>query len=299
LASPAADPAAPTPHAAGPAALALPDATGTRVVQPAPPAATPVTPRAITVDRFGGQVYSRRRPPTAASPSPAAQASDAVGPPDDPGTTPTVPVGAVVVPPVVNHHRMTTRGKRGLRFPALFEASALSPIPRSYRAALADPHWRAAMEQEYAALVGNNTWDLVPRPPHSNVVTGKWIFKHKFNADGSLERYKARWVLRGFTQRPGIDFSETFSPVVKPATVWTVLSLALSRGWPIHQLDVNNAFLHGTLSETVICAQPTDFEDSTHSRLCMLSQPLSLWTQASPSCMVQQICFSPPTAQFH
>jgi hypothetical protein len=275
LASPAADPAAPTPHAARPAALALTDATGPRVVQPAPPAATPVAPRAITVNRFGGQVYSRRRPPTAVSPSPAAQASDVARPPDDPGTTPIVPVGAVVVPPMVNHHRMTTRGKRGLRFPALFEASALSPIPRSYRVALADPHWRAAMEQEYAALVGNNTWDLVPRPPHYNVVTGKWIFKHKFNADGSLERYKARWVLRGFTQRPGIDFSETFSPVVKPATVRTVLSLALSRGWPIHQLDVNNAFLHGTLSETVICTQPTGFEDSTHpDYVCRLNRSL-------------------------
>jgi hypothetical protein len=114
---------------------------------------------------------------------------------------------------------MTTRGKSGLQFPALFEASALSPIPRTYRAALTDPNWRSAMEQEYSALIGNHTWDLLPRPPHCNVVTGKWVFKHKFKADGSLERYKARWVLRGFTQRPGIDFSETFSPVVKPATV--------------------------------------------------------------------------------
>jgi len=85
-------------------------------------------------------------------------------------------------------------------------------------------------------------------PARANVVTAKWVFKHKFNADGSLERYKARWVLQGFTQRPGIDFSETFSPVVKPATVRTVLSLALSRHWPIHQLDVKNAFLHGTLT---------------------------------------------------
>jgi len=96
-----------------------------------------------------------------------------------------------------------------------------------------------------------------PPPPRANVVTGKWIFKHKFNADGSLERYKARWVLRGFTQRPGVDFSETFSPVVKPATVRTVLSLALSHQWLVHQLDVKNAFLHGTLSETVYCVQPS------------------------------------------
>jgi len=104
------------------------------------------------------------------------------------------------------------------------------------------------MQEEFSALLANHTWDLVLRPPRSNIVTGKWIFKHKLKADGSLERYKARWVLRGFTQRPGIDYDETFSPVVKPATVRTVLSLAVSRSWPVDQLDVKNAFLHGTLS---------------------------------------------------
>jgi hypothetical protein len=90
------------------------------------------------------------------------------------------------------------------------------------------------MEEEFSVLLGNHTWDLVPRPQSVNVVSGKWIFKHKFHADDSLERYKARWVLRGFSQRPGIDFDETFSPVVKPATVRIVLSLGLSRYWPIH-----------------------------------------------------------------
>src|SRR6185295_14807151 len=94
-------------------------------------------------------------------------------------------------------------------------------------------------------------------------------------ADGTLERYKARWVLRGFTQRPGIDFAETFSPVVKPATVRTVLSLVLSRSWPVHQLDVNNAFLHGTLSETVYCSQPARFVDSSRpDMVCRLNKSL-------------------------
>jgi hypothetical protein len=129
--------------------------------------------------------------------------------------------------------------------------------------------------EEHSALLKNHTWDLVPRPSRANVVTGKWIFKHKFQSDGSLERYKARWVLRGFTQRPGVDFDETFSPVVKPATVRTVLSLALSRRWPIHQLDVKNAFLHGNLSETVYCQQPSGFEDPAHPDfVCLLKKSL-------------------------
>ena len=104
----------------------------------------------------------------------------------------------------------------------------VSPVPSSVRDALADPHWRHAMEEEYAALLANQTWDLVPRLSGCNVVTGKWIWTHKRRADGTLERYKARWVLRGFTQRSGVDYDETFSPVVKPATVRPVLSLALS-----------------------------------------------------------------------
>jgi hypothetical protein len=107
------------------------------------------------------------------------------------------------------------------------------------------------------------------------VVTGKWIFTNKFNADGTLSRYKARWVLWGFTQRPGIDYDEMFSPVVKPAIVRKVLSLAIARDWPLHQLDVKNVFLHGTLTETVYCSQPTGFFDSSQLELvCRLNKSL-------------------------
>jgi hypothetical protein len=112
------------------------------------------------------------------------------------------------------------------------------------------------MQDEYRALMSNRTWELVPRPPGANIVTGKWLFRHKLKADGTLERYKARWVVRGFTQRPGVDFSKTFSPVVKSATVRTVLAIAASRAWPVHQMDVNNAFLQGQLRERVYCQQP-------------------------------------------
>jgi hypothetical protein len=171
--------------------------------------------------------------------------------------------------------RLRPRHWLAICMPTLFQAAPLPPIPRTYRAALADPNWRVAMEAEYSTLLANNTWDLLPRPPHANVVTDKWVFKYKFKADGSLERYKARWVPCGFTQRPNVVFAETFSPVVKPASVRIVLSLALSRSWPIHQLDINNAFLQGTLSETMYCAQPPGFENFAHPDcVCRLNRSL-------------------------
>jgi hypothetical protein len=137
--------------------------------------------------------------------------------------------------------------------------------------------------EEYTTLVANQTWDLVPRPPDANVVTGKWFWTHKRRADGTLERYKARWVLWGFTQRPGVDYDETFSPVVKPATVRTVLSLALARSWPVHQLDVKNTFLHGALTETVYCCQPAGFVDSSRpDMVCQLNR--SMASSRPPGC---------------
>ena len=191
--------------------------------------ASPSLPASARAAPVPLKVYSRRQ-------------AAAVPPPSAISSAPAIPKGTVRIEPTANAHGMTTRAKAGLRFPSVHHTMSLSPVPRTFRSALADPHWRAAMEEEYSALLQNKTWDLVPRPPKANVVTGKWIFKHKFKADGSLERYKARWVLRGFTQHPEIDFDETFSPVVKPATVRTVLSLALSlslslslsRGWPVH-----------------------------------------------------------------
>jgi hypothetical protein len=181
-----------------------------------------------------------------------------------------------------NPHWMTTWGKIGFRvvpnrlvLTAATPSPTPSPTPSSARAALADPRWRAAMEEEYDALISNGTWELVPRPQGSSVVTGKWVFTHKLRADGTLDHYKARWVLRGFTQLPGVDYDETFSPVVKPTTIRMVLATAVSCAWPIQQLDVKNTFLHGILSKTVFCCQPTGFADSAHPDLvCYLHKSL-------------------------
>lgn len=171
------------------------------------------------------------------------------------------PKGAVSIPPVVNGHGMTTRAKSDFHFLSVYQATTLSLVPRTFRSVLTDPNWRAAMDAEHSAPMENNTWDLVLWHPRAHVVSGKWIFKHKLHVDGTLERYKAQWVLRGFTQRLGIDFDVTFSSVVKPATVRIVLSLALSHGWVVHQLYLKNVFLYRTLSEMVYAPQPTGFED--------------------------------------
>ncbi|GJY27866.1 ribonuclease H-like domain-containing protein [Tanacetum coccineum] len=143
--------------------------------------------------------------------------------------------------------------------------------------ALKDPNWRNAMYDEYNALVKNSTWLLVPRPARVNMVSSIWLIKHKFHADGTLSRYKARFVANGSSQQLGVDFDESFSPVVKPTIVRTVLSLAVSRTWPIHQLDVKNAFLNGDLSETVYMHQPPDFVGNRYPHhVCSLNNEFDM-----------------------
>nr|GEV64841.1 ribonuclease H-like domain-containing protein [Tanacetum cinerariifolium] len=134
------------------------------------------------------------------------------------------------------------------------------------------------MCDEYKALIDNNTWVLVPRPQNVNIVCSIWLYKQKYNADGSSNWYKARLVANGRSQQQGIDCDERFIPVVKPATIRTVISLAISQEWPIHQLDMKNAFLHGHLTETVHMHQPPKFIDSAHSDyVCLLKVDSSLF----------------------
>jgi hypothetical protein len=98
------------------------------------------------------------------------------------------------------------------------------------------------MDTEFDALTRNKTWHLVPSQKGTNVIDCKWVFKVKQKADGSLDRYKARLVVKGFKQQYSIDYEETFSPVVKSETIRVILSLAITKGWMMCQLDVQNAF---------------------------------------------------------
>jgi hypothetical protein len=120
--------------------------------------------------------------------------------------------------------------------------------------------WRQAMNLEFDALLQNQTWTLVPSHPSQNLIGCKWVFRVKRKADGSVERHKARLVAKGFHQQSGVDYDETYSPVIKPTTVRTVLSIAISSGWSLRQIDIQNAFLHGNLSEEVFMSQPPGYQ---------------------------------------
>ena len=133
------------------------------------------------------------------------------------------------------------------------------PEPQTYKTACQHDVWCKAMATELAALEANHTWEIVPLPAGKRVVSCKWVFKVKFNQDGTVERYKARLVARGFTQTEGLDYFETFAPVAKMSTVRVLLSLAAVSKWSVTQMDVTNAFLYGVLDEEVYMAIPQGY----------------------------------------
>ena len=138
------------------------------------------------------------------------------------------------------------------------------------------------MDKEIQALEQNHTWDVTTLPPMKLPIGCKWVHKVKLNLDGSVERFKARLVAKGCTQKEGLDFLETFSPVAKIVSVRLLLALTAARQWPLHQLDINNAFLHGDLDEEVYMTLSPSFhrkgecvsDSSTAPRVCKLVKSL-------------------------
>ena len=206
-------------------------------------------------------------PPAAANSAPVTTSTKSSHPSTSEPTQPPPPIQPV---PTNHQHPMTTRSKNGIFKPKkrLFTATK-HPLPEnlepsSVREAMKYPHWRQAMAEEFDALLRNGTWSLVPAPKDHNVVGCRWLFRIKRNPDGSISRFKARLVAKGYTQTPGYDFHETFAPVVRPQTVKVILTIALAKLWKMHQLDVNNAFLQGTIDETIFMVQPPGFKHPQH-----------------------------------
>lgn len=211
--------------------------------------------------------------------------TDPTPPPNDaPVTEPVVqtdptPSAAPPVEPNIRQRPGNLRPNPKVRVPynpAAYHTSAPDETePSSFSVANKFQHWQKAMTAEYDALMRNRTWTLVPPVKNANIVDCKWVYKIKRDQSGSVKRYKARLVAKGFHQQPGIDYHETFSPVVKFTTVRVVLSLAVSQNWPLRQLDVQNAFLHGDLKETVYLRQPPGFTDPHHpDYVCRLHKAL-------------------------
>jgi hypothetical protein len=120
----------------------------------------------------------------------------------------------------------------------------------------------------------NDVWDIVSRSEEKFVVTSKWIYKIKHTADGSIEKYKARFVAQGFSQKEGVDYEETFALVARYTSVRVVISLS-SVGWKIHQMDVKTAFLNGVIEEEVYIEKPQGFEvHRRKSHVCRLKKAL-------------------------
>ncbi|KAL5855596.1 hypothetical protein ACOSQ4_005398 [Xanthoceras sorbifolium] len=147
--------------------------------------------------------------------------------------------------------------------------------PKSVQAALGDAKWSKAMFEKYTALMQNKTWSLVPSSNDMNILGNKWVFRTKYHPDGSISKFKARLVVNGFQQTPGLDFFDTYSPVIKASTIRVIFTLAVTYSWDIQQMDINNAFLNGEFQETAYMEQPAGFVDQQHpSFVCKLHKAL-------------------------
>lgn len=207
----------------------------------------------------------RRRPP-----SPSNNSSASPGPPQAPSLI-ADPV------PTIRHSTRDRRPPERYGFsPPLSLTATLSSIsiPSSYTQAMEHACWRQAIETEFLALEENQTWDVVTCPPSVKPLGSKFVFSVKLRSDGSIDRYKARLVVLGNKQEYGLDYDETFAPVAKMTTVRTILALAASQSWSLHQMDVKNAFLHGDLKEEVYMKLPNGMHNSLPNAVCKLKRSL-------------------------
>eukprot|EP00250_Pteridium_aquilinum_P019822 c24589_g1_i1 orf=892-4791(+) len=165
-----------------------------------------------------------------------------------------------------------------------------TPDPLSVQEALAGPDaalWRTAMEEELRSLETNHTWSLVPQPRDREPISCKWVLRKKLRPDGTIARFKARLVARGFSQVPGLDYHETFSPVLRMASIRILFALVAALDLELHHLDVQTAFLHGDLPDDIYMEQPPHYiskENPTfvcklHRSLYGLKQSPRLWFQ--------------------
>lgn len=198
-------------------------------------------------------------------------------------------------PTYVTQRRAPTKPAARLREQADFAEALLAygDEPTSYEEAIQSEnakHWIRAMDDEFLSLQKNETWKLVKLPKDRKPITSKWVYKVKRHTDGTIERYKARLVVRGFSQRVGLDYQETFSPVVRLDSIRILLAIAAEEDLEIVHFDVRTAFLHGSLDEDIYMIQPQGYEEREEELVCKLQKSLYGLKQASRAwntCFVQ------------
>ncbi|KAM0065667.1 putative RNA-directed DNA polymerase [Helianthus debilis subsp. tardiflorus] len=171
--------------------------------------------------------------------------------------------------------RSTRPHKPNPRYANLAVLEDVETEPTTFEEAEKKEEWMRAMKEEIDALRQNQTWELVSRVKDMDTVSCKWVYKIKRKVDGSVDRYKARLVARGFSQQYGLDYEETFSPVAKLTSVRVLLAIAASKGWRLWQMDVSNAFLYGDLDHVIYMDQPRGFESAKYpNHVCKLKKAL-------------------------
>jgi hypothetical protein len=150
------------------------------------------------------------------------------------------------------------RGTRSLE--EIYQRSNVAVCePENYEDAQMNPAWQEAMKEEIHMIEKNHTWELVDRPADKNIIGVKWIFRTKLNADSSINKFKARLVVKGYAQVYGVDYSDTFAPVARMDTIRLLLAVAAHKNWKVFQMDVKSAFLNGDLQEEIYVEQPAGF----------------------------------------
>lgn len=165
----------------------------------------------------------------------------------------------------------------------MYESMATNDEPATVRDALnsnESASWKLAMDDEYNSLLENQTWKLVDSPSGCKPINNKWVFKRKTDASGKTVRFKARLVAKGCSQREGIDFVETYSPVVRYSSIRLLIAMAVKYDLKIEQMDVVTAFLHGDVKETIYMKQPEAYSDGSN-KVCLLIKSLYGLKQAS------------------
>lgn len=265
------------------------DAMGILVDAGAPDAAVPAGIPLIPLAPIGAPILDIE--PGAAPPDPTVP--DEQHAPDAPAALAPLPLDAPPQRYPTRQRRPPSRDRLYYRtddFSLVVESSEPVCDKIGFSQAITHTGWHATMQEEYDSLLSTHTWDLGPLPLGQHALSSKWVYKTKPEMDDTRFRLKARLVARGFEQQFGVDFEETFAPVVKWSTLCSVIALSVALGWELHHMDIITAFLNGVLAETVYMKQPPGFAvpGSEHLVCCLrrslygLKQSPRTWYQQFP-----------------